>query len=42
MRPSSPGQGLIGEGSPNDRRKDFMQIGNSLDSIGEGLAARTC
>ena len=38
MRPVEPGgQGLIGEGGPNDGREDFMQVGEPLDGIGEGL-----
>jgi hypothetical protein len=28
---------LVGEGSPNDGRKDFMQVGQALDGIGERL-----
>ena len=31
------GQGLIGEGGPNDGREDFMQVGEPLNGIGEGL-----
>ena len=38
MRPPSPvARGLIGEGRPNNGREDFMQVGEPLDSIGEGL-----
>src|SRR5262245_53663856 len=32
IRPS-----LVGEGSPNDRREDFVQVSEPLDGIGEGL-----
>jgi hypothetical protein len=28
---------LIGEGSTNDGREDFMQVDEPLDSVGEGL-----
>jgi hypothetical protein len=31
------GQGLIDEGGPNDCREDFMQVGEPLNGIGEGL-----
>ena len=30
-------QGLVGEGGPNDGAEDFMQVGQSLNGIGEGL-----
>ena len=33
----SGGQGLVGEGGPNDGREDFMQVGEPLNGIGEGL-----
>jgi hypothetical protein len=31
------GEGLIGEGGPKDGRKDFMQVGEPFNGIGEGL-----
>ena len=33
----SGGQGLVGEGGPNDGHEDFMQVGEPLNGIGEGL-----
>src|SRR5262245_54442226 len=33
----SGGQGFIKEGGPNDGAEDFMQVGEPLDGIGEGL-----
>jgi hypothetical protein len=38
IRPSNPlARALIGKGGPNDGRKDFMEVGEPLDCIGEGL-----
>ena len=31
------GQGLIGQGGPDDGGQDFVQVGEALDRIGEGL-----
>ena len=36
------GQGLIGEGGANDGREDFMQVGEPLNGIGEGLLVDLC
>src|SRR5262249_31401233 len=33
----SAGERLVGEGGPNDGAEDFMQVGEPLDGISEGL-----
>jgi hypothetical protein len=33
----SCGQGLVGEGGPNDGTEDFMEVGETLNGVGEGL-----
>jgi len=37
MALQSGGEGLIGKSGPNDGHEDFMQVGEALDGIGEGL-----
>jgi hypothetical protein len=33
----SGGEGLVGEGGPNDGHEDFMQVGEAINRVSESL-----